>query len=303
MAAHTGTEFVQAAARYVGVPYVWGGSSPSGFDCSGLVYYVLSQLGISAPRTSQAQYAWAKPVSPQALQPGDLVFLNFPGESGAGHVMIWLGGNKVLQAPSTGQRVKVSSFNPQAPGTNEWGATVVGYGRVPGLAYKGEATAGSSGGGGGVVSDVTGAASGAYNSVTGLFSGVTGAASGAISGAESVSSFLGKLLDPSFWIRVLEVVGGFVLVMLGLYLLTRSIGTTDAGAPDVPVVRDLAPPVTRAAGAVQGRRRERHRRQAQAQIQPHAEPRRKVEVSEAAERRAAIRARAERAEPSNEIPF
>ncbi len=139
MAKPTGTSFVQAALAFLGTPYVWGGASPKGFDCSGLVEYVLTKMGVkNVPRTSEQQYAWATPISASQLQPGDLVFLNFPGEMSPGHVMIWLGNDKVLQAPGTGQQVQVSKFSPKAPGQNEWGATVVGYGRIPGLSYQGE---------------------------------------------------------------------------------------------------------------------------------------------------------------------
>jgi hypothetical protein len=136
----TGDDFARAAARQIGKPYEWGGSSPkSGFDCSGLVEYELTSLGLSnVPRTSEAQYAWTRRVPPSELQAGDLVFLNFPGETSPGHVMIYAGGKRVIQAPKTGELVQEDVFNPQKPGSNEWGATVVGYGRVPGLSYAGE---------------------------------------------------------------------------------------------------------------------------------------------------------------------
>jgi hypothetical protein len=274
VAQHTGTQFVTLAARYVGVPYVWGGASPRGFDCSGLVYYVLGKLGIQAPRTSEAQYAWTKRVSPQALRPGDLVFLNFPGEQSPGHVMIWLGGNKVLQAPAPGQKVQVSHFDPQAPGSNEWGATVVGYGRIPGLSYKGEPTsvpvAGGSTGGS-IVSHIP----------------IVG---GAVSGAEATASFFGKLLDPHFWLRAVEVLGGFLILMLGLYLLTRQVGVGGVPEPPTPGLSDeTLAELSRPPGSA---------------ARPRSRPRRQVhEVSDAADRRRAIRARAERADQSGDIPF
>jgi cell wall-associated NlpC family hydrolase len=140
--ASSGSTFAQNALAFLGTPYVFGGANPSGFDCSGLVEYVLTKMGLKGvPRTSEEQYAWADPISASQLQPGDLVFMNFPGELSPGHVMIWLGGNQVLQAPAQGQDVQVSKFDPQSPGTNEWGGTVVGYGRVPGLSYQGEPAA------------------------------------------------------------------------------------------------------------------------------------------------------------------
>jgi peptidoglycan DL-endopeptidase CwlO len=93
------------AARYLGVPYRWGGASPSGFDCSGLVMYVYAQLGISLPHYTVAQYHMGVAVSRSQLQPGDLVFFD-----GLGHVGIYIGQNQFIHAPHTGDVVKVSSI-------------------------------------------------------------------------------------------------------------------------------------------------------------------------------------------------
>ncbi len=132
----TGTGFVQATARYEGTPYVWGGASPRGFDCSGLVYYVLTKLGLdNVPRTSEEQWAWVHRIGYRDLQPGDLIFLNFPGESSPGHVVVWKGAGKVIQAPRPGLNVSEARFTPLPAGSSEWGGTIVGYGRVPGLSY------------------------------------------------------------------------------------------------------------------------------------------------------------------------
>jgi cell wall-associated NlpC family hydrolase len=94
------------AARYLGVPYRWGGGSPAGFDCSGLVMYVFAQLGISLPHYTVAQYALGTPVSRDQLQPGDVVFFD-----GLGHVGIYIGGGQFIHAPQTGDVVKVSSLS------------------------------------------------------------------------------------------------------------------------------------------------------------------------------------------------
>jgi peptidoglycan DL-endopeptidase CwlO len=96
---------VGIAMRYLGTPYVWGGASPSGFDCSGLVMYVFAQVGISLPHSSYAQYGMGSPVSRSDLQPGDLVFFD-----GLGHVGIYVGGNSFIHAPHTGDVVKISSI-------------------------------------------------------------------------------------------------------------------------------------------------------------------------------------------------
>ena len=97
---------VGIAMRYLGTPYVWVGASPSGFDCSGLVMYVYSQVGVSLPHSSYAQYAAGVPVSYGDLQPGDLVFFD-----GLGHVGIYVGGGNFIHAPHTGDVVKISSLS------------------------------------------------------------------------------------------------------------------------------------------------------------------------------------------------
>jgi cell wall-associated NlpC family hydrolase len=92
------------ALRYLGVPYVWGGASPSGFDCSGLVMYVYAQLGISLPHYTVAQWNATEPISSPA--PGDLVFFN-----GLGHVGIYIGGGRFVDAPHTGSVVRIDSMS------------------------------------------------------------------------------------------------------------------------------------------------------------------------------------------------
>jgi len=92
------------ALHYLGVPYVYGGASPSGFDCSGLVMYVYAQLGISLPHYTVAQWNATQPISSPA--PGDLVFFN-----GLGHVGIYIGGGRFVDAPHTGSVVRIDSIS------------------------------------------------------------------------------------------------------------------------------------------------------------------------------------------------
>lgn len=99
---------VRLAEGMLGVPYRWGGRTPSGFDCSGLVQYTYEKAGFSVPRTSRAQHKAAEPVALGEARPGDLVFF---AESGrVSHVGIYVGEGRFIHAPATGQTVKVSSI-------------------------------------------------------------------------------------------------------------------------------------------------------------------------------------------------
>jgi cell wall-associated NlpC family hydrolase len=99
---------VGIAERYLGVPYVFGGASPSGFDCSGLVMYVYAQVGVSLPHYTVAQwnYSGAVSVPRNELEPGDLVFF-----AGLGHVGIYVGGGQFIHAPTTGDVVRIDSLS------------------------------------------------------------------------------------------------------------------------------------------------------------------------------------------------
>lgn len=98
---------VLIAMRYLGVPYVWGGASPStGFDCSGFTMYVYAQIGVSLPHYTGDQWQMGTAVSRDQLQPGDLVFFD-----GLGHEGIYIGNNQFIHAPHTGDVVKISSLS------------------------------------------------------------------------------------------------------------------------------------------------------------------------------------------------
>ena len=114
-AAKYGSDIAATAKQYLGTGYVYGGASPRGFDCSGLVQYVFAAFGKQLPRTAGAQKAVCTPISESQLQPGDLVFW------GTGHVGIYIGGGNFVHAPTTGDHVKVTSMNYYHPDS---------YGRV-----------------------------------------------------------------------------------------------------------------------------------------------------------------------------
>lgn len=99
-----GGDVVSIAMQFIGVPYVWGGSSPSGFDCSGLTQFVFGQAGISIPRTASAQQGAGMPVGRGELAAGDLVFFGSP----AYHVGIYVGGGSMIHSPYPGSSVEVA---------------------------------------------------------------------------------------------------------------------------------------------------------------------------------------------------
>ncbi|WP_163570794.1 C40 family peptidase [Fodinicola feengrottensis] len=178
--------FLALAASEVGKPYVFGGATgPNTFDCSGLVQFALSAVGIKAPRLALDQEHWTTPVTNP--QPGDLVFWG-NGDHESAHVAIYVGGGKVISAPQPGENVKIQNVwqgDASQPGPR--------YGRVPGL---GAATAG-------LVGSVQGAAGNLASSVS--------------------SSFVGPLLDGLKGIVMpLGFAGiGIALVVAGGFLVAR----------------------------------------------------------------------------------
>ena len=111
----SGSNIVENAKKYLGVPYVYGGATPAGFDCSGLTQYVYNESGITIPRVAADQYKSnsGQFVDKSQLQPGDLVF--FTGSNGSksnpGHVGIYVGNNQMIHAPSTGKTVRYQDIS------------------------------------------------------------------------------------------------------------------------------------------------------------------------------------------------
>ena len=115
------SSIVSVAQNYMGVPYVWGGTSPSGFDCSGFTQYVFRQCGYSINRTADAQYSNGSYVSYDSLQAGDLVFFaNTYSASGITHVGIYIGGGQFIHAANGG--VKISSLSESYYSSRYYGA-------------------------------------------------------------------------------------------------------------------------------------------------------------------------------------
>lgn len=102
----TRSALIRYAARFTGTPYRWGGSSPAGFDCSGLVRYVYGRFGVHMAHYTGAQYAAFPKVARTRLRPGDLVFF-----AGRGHVGIYVGRGRFIHATHTGDHVRVSKLS------------------------------------------------------------------------------------------------------------------------------------------------------------------------------------------------
>ena len=118
----TADKIIATAKQYIGVPYVWGGSTPAGFDCSGYVKYVFDKHGISLPRTAATQYSAGTAVSKANLKMGDLVFFG-PGSS-ITHVGIYMGDGTFIHASSS-KGVTITSMN-----NSYWSARYYGARRV-----------------------------------------------------------------------------------------------------------------------------------------------------------------------------
>lgn len=141
--AATGSALVAEAEKLGSVAhYVLGGTGPSAYDCSGLVQAALKAVGVSAPRTSEEQYAWATPVQANQLAPGDLVFAQFPGDgTSPGHVGIYVGGGQVYSARDPAAGIGLDPLS-------SWKGNIVGYGRPPGVTISGATSTGPAAGGG-----------------------------------------------------------------------------------------------------------------------------------------------------------
>ncbi len=148
-----GQHVVHIASKYIGTPYVWGGASPGGFDCSGLVQYCYKQIGVHLDRTTWDQVKEGHAVQWGHFQPGDLIFSNFEGPgAGATHVVIYAGHGQVIAAPHTGGHVEYESvdvFKPYFMGARRVVPDAPAGMGMPAVAAPGaESAAGHAGAGG-----------------------------------------------------------------------------------------------------------------------------------------------------------
>jgi cell wall-associated NlpC family hydrolase len=104
-------DIVSTAQRHIGVPYLWGGTTTAGFDCSGLTQAVYNLNGVSIPRVSAEQHRRGTPVRSNNRQPGDLVFFATAGGRKVNHVGIYIGNNQFIHAPRRGQNVRTDSMS------------------------------------------------------------------------------------------------------------------------------------------------------------------------------------------------
>jgi len=100
---------VALARKQLGVPYAWGGASPAGFDCSGLVMWVYGRFGVTLPHNSAALYGVGRSVATDELRPGDVLFF-----SGLGHVGLYIGGGRMIHAPQSGRHVEIQPLSMRA---------------------------------------------------------------------------------------------------------------------------------------------------------------------------------------------
>ena len=109
-----GQQIVDYACQFVGNPYVWGGTSlTNGADCSGFTQSVMAHFGISIPRTAASQSGSGTPVDLGSIQPGDLLF--YYGDSGIGHVTIYMGNGQVVHASNLSTGITISSYDYRTP--------------------------------------------------------------------------------------------------------------------------------------------------------------------------------------------
>jgi len=133
----SGSDLVDYMKQFVGTPYVWGGTDPSGFDCSGLMQYSFKKFGINLPRVTYDQIGQGQAVSMKGLRAGDLVFFDTdPGTKGPDHVGMYIGGGKMIDAPRPGKNVEIVDMT-----KGYYADRFLGGRRMPGVSNAGASNA------------------------------------------------------------------------------------------------------------------------------------------------------------------
>ena len=227
-----GQAFVDEASSFIGDPYVFGAAGPTTFDCSGLVQYALEKIGLkNVPRTSEQQWNWVKHISAKDLQPGDLIFEQWPGDNAPpGHVVIYAGNGQIIQAPHTGADVQLDSWSPGQ--VHAEGGRIVGYGRIPGLGKASTtAPAGSQqqpqqatltswlpGWAQGIGDVILGPLAPIFN----IFQGPLDAIHQIANGLSVIEQGIAWLFIPSHWVRIFAGIFGTGFVVVGIVTMTRT---------------------------------------------------------------------------------
>jgi hypothetical protein len=209
----SGADIVNTAAKEIGDPYVFGAEGPNAFDCSGLVEYVFHKFGIKTPRIAADQAHFGTAVSRNKIQPGDLIFFSWSGNTNhADHVGIYAGNGQMIDAPRPGasvEKVKLGSY---------YWANTIGIRRFPGVT-GGPATSESSSRLGAVADAATGGLTGALGQI--------GASMGDIAKAalqvEKVAEGVTKLFLPSNIMRGAAALAGTLFLLIGIFFLTREV--------------------------------------------------------------------------------
>jgi len=123
-----GSTVVETARRYLGVRYLLGGTTPRAFDCSGFIRYVFAQHGLSMPRTAHEQAAYGMAPDEKNLEPGDLLF--FYGGRGAQHIAMYIGGDSIIHASSSGHRVMLARLSGTGTHRTWFGQRLIAVRRV-----------------------------------------------------------------------------------------------------------------------------------------------------------------------------
>lgn len=192
--------------KQVGKPYVWGGTGPRGYDCSGLGYMGYKQGGLYIPRATGAQQFAGTAVTGPML-PGDAIFPH------AGHVVWYLGGGRVVEAPHTGLNVRVTDTPSKI-----W--KVRRYATAPQTAWTPQTLKAGFG-----LDDIAGAVGGAIKKGAGIVAPGAGAIKGGIDATEALGKLAVFLVDPSNWYRVGMFVLGAALLFVAFRGLAQPVGS------------------------------------------------------------------------------